>query len=61
MFPWISFASYIIIVAFTPGPNNIMSMNNAKNVGFKKGLIFNFGMFAGLFTVMVIHLSKAIE
>jgi len=56
MFPWIPFSSYIIIVAFTPGPNNIMSMNNAKNVGFKKGLIFNFGMFAGLFIVMILCL-----
>jgi len=56
MFPWLSFASYMIIVAFTPGPNNIMSMNNAKNVGFKKGLPFNLGMFAGLFTVMILCL-----
>jgi threonine/homoserine/homoserine lactone efflux protein len=47
MFPWLSFLSYIIIVAYTPGPNNIMSMNNAKNVGFKKGMVFNFGIFAG--------------
>jgi len=56
MFPWISFLSYTVILAFTPGPNNIMSMNNAKNVGFKKGLLFNFGMFAGLFTVMILCL-----
>jgi len=56
MFPWISFTSYIIIVAITPGPNNIMSMNNAKNVGFKKGLTFNFGMFTGIFTVMILCL-----
>jgi threonine/homoserine/homoserine lactone efflux protein len=49
MFPWISFLSYIFIVAYTPGPNNIMSMNNAKNVGFKKGIVFNFGILAGFF------------
>jgi threonine/homoserine/homoserine lactone efflux protein len=43
-------------VAYTPGPNNIMSMNNAKNVGFKKGIVFNFGIFTGFFIVMVLCL-----
>jgi threonine/homoserine/homoserine lactone efflux protein len=43
-------------MAYTPGPNNIMSMNNAKNVGFKKGMIFNFGMFVGFFVVMILCL-----
>ncbi|MDR2598030.1 MAG: LysE family transporter [Treponema sp.] len=56
MFPWISFLSYIIILAYTPGPNNIMSMNNAKNVGFKKGIIFNFGIITGFFVVMILCL-----
>ena len=56
MFPWVSFMSYIIVVAYTPGPNNIMSMNNAKNVGFKKGMPFNFGIFSGFFVVMILCL-----
>jgi threonine/homoserine/homoserine lactone efflux protein len=56
MFPWVSFLSYIFIVAYTPGPNNIMSMNNAKNVGFKKGIIFNLGIFTGFFIVMILCL-----
>jgi len=56
MFPWISFISYIFIVAYTPGPNNIMSMNNAKNVGFKKGMRFNLGIFAGFQVVMILCL-----
>jgi threonine/homoserine/homoserine lactone efflux protein len=56
MFPWISFLSYIVIVAYTPGPNNIMSMNNAKNVGFKKGIVFNLGILAGFFVVMILCL-----
>jgi threonine/homoserine/homoserine lactone efflux protein len=56
MFPWTSFLAYIFIVAYTPGPNNIMSMNNAKNVGFKKGIIFNFGILAGFFVVMILCL-----
>ena len=56
MFPWFSFLSYIIIMAITPGPNNIMSMNNAKNAGFKKGVKFNFGILTGLFVVMILCL-----
>ncbi|MDR3342875.1 MAG: LysE family transporter [Treponema sp.] len=56
MFPWISFLSYTIIVAYTPGPNNIMSMNNAKNVGFKKGILFNLGIFTGFSVVMILCL-----
>jgi len=52
MFHWISFLSYIIIMSFTPGPNNIMAMNNAKNVGFRKGLNFCFGGFFGVLVVM---------
>jgi threonine/homoserine/homoserine lactone efflux protein len=33
-----------------------MSMNNAKNVGLKKGIVFNFGIFAGFFVVMILCL-----
>jgi len=54
MFPWLSFLSYIIIVTYTPGPNNIMTMNIAKNEGFKKSLKFVFGVFVGAFILMVL-------
>jgi threonine/homoserine/homoserine lactone efflux protein len=49
-------------MAYTPGPNNIMSMNNAKNVGFRKGIVFNFGILTGFFIVMLLCLlfSKAL-
>jgi threonine/homoserine/homoserine lactone efflux protein len=43
-------------MAYTPGPNNIMSMNNAKNVGFRKGIIFNLGIFTGFSVVMILCL-----
>ena len=56
MFPWISFLSYIFIMAYTPGPNNIMSMNNAKNIGFKKGFVFILGIFSGFSVVMILCL-----
>ena len=56
MFQWTSFLAYIFIVAYTPGPNNIMSMNNAKNVGFRKGFIFILGIITGSFVIMVLCL-----
>ena len=52
MFPWPSFISYVLIITYTPGPNNIMSMNNAKNVGFRKGFPFILGIFTGTFIIM---------
>ena len=56
MFQWASFLTYIFIMAYTPGPNNIMSMNNAKNLGFRRGIIFNFGLLTGFFIVMILCL-----
>jgi len=56
MFPWLSFLSYTIINMFTPGPLNIVSMNNAKTVGFKKGLTFNLGVLLGGFLIITICL-----
>jgi threonine/homoserine/homoserine lactone efflux protein len=43
-------------MAYTPGPNNIMSMNNAKNAGFRRGIIFSLGISAGIFLVMILCL-----
>jgi threonine/homoserine/homoserine lactone efflux protein len=40
-------------MAYTPGPINIMSMNNPRNIGLKNGIIFNFGNYAGHFFVML--------
>lgn len=47
-----AFFSYIFLTAFTPGPNNIMSMTNAGKYGFKKAFPFNLGIFAGFLIVM---------
>ncbi|MDR2700809.1 MAG: LysE family transporter [Spirochaetaceae bacterium] len=44
-------------MSFTPGPNNIMSMNNAKNAGFKEGLKFNFGILVGCLFIMGLCLA----
>ena len=42
-----SFFSYTILQIITPGPNNIMAMNNGIRYGVAKSLGFNFGVFAG--------------
>jgi threonine/homoserine/homoserine lactone efflux protein len=44
----------VIITAITPGPNTIMSMNNGAAHGFKKGIIFNFGIFTGFTVIMIL-------
>ena len=54
MFHWVSFLTYAVITAVTPGPNNIMSMSNASRRGFRRALPFNFGIWAGFSVVMVL-------
>lgn len=47
-----AFTSYVLLMTFTPGPNNIMSMANAAKHGFKGGLRFNFGVLAGFLVII---------
>jgi len=54
MFSWLSFLSYVVITAVTPGPNNIMSMSNAGRLGFRKAFSFNLGIWCGFSVVMLI-------
>ena len=54
---------YAALMAFTPGPNNIMSMSNASRLGFRKSLPFNFGILSGFCVISVICalLSQALH
>ncbi len=52
MFNLPSFLIYIFVTAYTPGPNNIMSMSNASRFGFKRSFPFNLGILAGFAIVM---------
>lgn len=54
MSSWISFFTYAVVTAVTPGPNNIMSMSNGSRKGFKGALPFNFGILAGFSAVMIL-------
>ena len=49
-----AFLSYVLLTAFTPGPNNIMSMTNAGKYGFKRAFPFNVGVLLGFLAVMTI-------
>ncbi len=54
MFSWISFLTYAVVTAITPGPNNIMSMSNANRLGFVRALPFNLGVWTAFSVVMVL-------
>lgn len=54
MFNVYAFLAYIFITAYTPGPNNIMSMSIAGRYGFKKSMRFNLGILCGFSAVMAL-------
>ena len=54
MFNWISFLTYAVVTAVTPGPNNIMSMSNGSRKGFRGALPFNLGIWLGFSIVMLL-------
>ena len=54
MFNWISFLTYAVVTAVTPGPNNIMSMSNGSRKGFRGALPFNLGIWVGFSIVMLL-------
>ncbi|KAB3538534.1 lysine transporter LysE [Alkaliphilus pronyensis] len=54
MFNLGAFLSYVFVVTFTPGPNNIMSMANASKYGYKKTLKFILGVSTGFFVIMLL-------
>ncbi len=51
MFSWVNFLTYVTVTSATPGPNNILSMNNGGQLGLKKSYRFNLGIFVGFFIV----------
>ncbi|MEA1974545.1 MAG: LysE family transporter [Bacillota bacterium] len=54
MYNFIPFITYALVVTFTPGPNNIMSMINATKYSYRKTFPFMFGVFTGFFFLMLI-------
>lgn len=54
MFSITAFLSYVFVTTFTPGPNNIMSMTNGNNFGYKKTLKFILGVTTGFAVIMIL-------
>lgn len=52
--PVIPFLSYVIVTSFTPGPNNIMSLDSARRLGLRKAFPFLLGVTAGCFAIMLL-------
>lgn len=47
-----SFAVILLVSTLTPGPNNILSMTRAAQVGFRNSFRLNLGMYAGFIAVI---------
>lgn len=54
MFNLTPFLSYAFINIFTPGPNNITSMTNAKSYGLKNTFRYILGMTTGFAVIMLL-------
>ena len=54
MFNLSAFLSYVLVMTFTPGPNNITCMAKSSMYGYKKTLTFILGICTGYFFVLII-------
>lgn len=54
MFNIAAFLSYVFVMTFTPGPNNIMSMTFANQDGFRKTQRFILGVASGFMILMLL-------
>lgn len=48
-----AFVSYVFVSCITPGPNNIMSMNNGAKYGVKKSMPFCLGVATGFSIILL--------
>jgi threonine/homoserine/homoserine lactone efflux protein len=54
MFDLMSFLIYSFVAVYSPGPNNIMSMNYASKMGIIKSYPFNIGILIGRIVIMLV-------
>lgn len=54
MFKLVPFLSYVFVMTFTPGPNNILSLVNANKFGYKKTVKFLLGIFTGFIVILLL-------
>ncbi|MFE4711974.1 MULTISPECIES: LysE family transporter [unclassified Paenibacillus] len=51
---WISFFAYAITTALSPGPNNILALNEVSTYGLKKSKPLLLGIYTGFLAVMIL-------
>ncbi|MFC4776181.1 LysE family transporter [Paenibacillus sp. GCM10023252] len=49
-----AFLLYVIVTAFTPGPNNILAMTHANKYGLRKTMKFTMGVSVGFLAIMLL-------
>ena len=54
MFSWLTFLTYAVVTAATPGPNNLASMSLGGRLGFRRALPFNLGIWVGFSALAVL-------
>ncbi len=56
------FLSYVVVVTFTPGPNNLMSMISSGKSGYRRTLPFIMGVTVGFFCLVLasFYFNKAL-
>jgi cysteine/O-acetylserine efflux protein len=47
-----AFLSYVLVMALSPGPNNMMCLVNGSKFGFRQTFRFISGLFVGVVVVM---------
>ena len=57
MFPTVDFFLYCFVSLATPGPNTLMSLENGRWKGFRRGIRLNLGMLCGLTIVTLLCLA----
>lgn len=59
---WAPFFAFFLSTTLSPGPNNMASVANGLQHGYKKTMPFLLGIFCGFFTVMILNslISSAI-
>lgn len=51
---WLSFLSYTVLTALSPGPNNILALSVSGRSGIKQNRNILLGIYAGFFFVMIL-------
>lgn len=51
---WLSFFSYTVLTALSPGPNNILALSVSGRSGIKQSRNILLGIYAGFFCVMIL-------